>query len=52
MQDAALNGDTTETVRAGVSYALTKQDAIGVRYDKVTGDAKQNVVAVNYTRSF
>jgi hypothetical protein len=52
MQDAALKGDTTETVRAGVSYALTKQDAIGVRYDKVTGDAKQNVVAVNYTRSF
>jgi len=52
MQDANLNGDTTQTVRAGVSYAFTKQDAIGVRYDKVTGDSKQNVVAVNYTRSF
>lgn len=52
MQDASLNADTTQTVRAGISYAFTKQDAIGVRYDKVTGDSKQNVVAVNYTRSF
>jgi len=50
--NANVNNDTTQTVRAGVSYALTKQDAVGVRYDKVTGDVKQNVVAVNYTRSF
>lgn len=52
MENANVNLDTTQTVRAGVSYAFTKQDAVGVRYDKVTGDSKQNVIAVNYTRSF
>ena len=51
-ENANLNLDTTHTVRAGLSYALTKQDAVGVRYDKVSGDVKQNIVAVNYTRSF
>jgi len=50
--NSSVNLDTTQTVRAGVSYALSKQDAVGVRYDKVTGDSKQNIMAVNYTRSF
>ena len=50
--DSTANGDQTNTWRAGVSYALTKQDTVGVRYDQVRGDSKQNVVAVNYTRGF
>jgi len=44
--------DTTRTARVGVSYALTKVDTVGVRYDHVTGDATQKAVALNYTRSF
>ena len=51
-ENANVNLDTTQTIRAGVSYAVTKQDAVGVRYDKVSGDVKQNIIAVNYTRSF
>ena len=47
-----VNNDTTQTARVGLSYAITKQDSVGVRYDKVTGDTKQNGYAVNYTRSF
>ena len=50
--DPSTNADTTRTLRAGLSYALTKQDTIGVRYDQVRGDSNQNVVAVNYTRGF
>jgi len=46
------NADETKTWRAGVSYAVTKQDSVGVRYDRMRGDLNQNVVAVNYTRSF
>jgi len=51
-EDANVNKDTTQTIRAGLSYAVTKQDSVGVRYDQVRGDVKQNIVAVNYTRSF
>jgi hypothetical protein len=50
--DSTANGDQTNTWRAGLSYALTKQDTVGVRYDQMRGDSKQNVVAVNYTRGF
>ena len=50
--DAAKNGDQTHTMRYGLSYALTKNDAIGVRYDRVNGDNDQKVYAINYTRSF
>ena len=46
------NNDTTRTWRAGVSYALTKKDSIGVRYDRVQGDADQTIMNVNYTRNF
>jgi len=52
LEDVNVNKDTTQTIRAGVSYAVTKQDSVGVRYDQVRGDVKQNIVAVNYTRSF
>lgn len=48
----SANGDQTHTVRAGLSYPLTKVDAIGVRYDRVRGDNTQNIVALNYTRTF
>jgi hypothetical protein len=50
--DSSANGDQTNTWRAGLSYALTKKDAVGVRFDSVRGDSKQDVWAVNYTRSF
>jgi hypothetical protein len=50
--DATANADTTNTWRAGLSYAITKQDTIGVRYDQVRGDTNQNNWAFNYTRGF
>jgi hypothetical protein len=50
--DSTANGDQTNTWRAGLSYALTKKDTVGIRYDQVRGDSKQNIVAVNYTRGF
>lgn len=50
--DSTAYNDQTHTARIGVSYALNKQDAIGLRYDRVRGDAVQNVTAINYTRSF
>jgi len=46
------NNDTTRTWRAGVNYALTKQNSIGVGYDRVQGDADQKIINVNYTRNF
>lgn len=50
--DSNAYADTTNAWRLGMSYALTKQDAIGVRYDQVRGDTNQNNWAFNYTRSF
>lgn len=44
--------DTTKTVRVSTTYALTKKDSLGVRYDRVRGDSDQNIIGVNYTRSF
>jgi len=46
------NLDTTHTTRAGVSYAVTKQDSVGVRYDQVRGDSFSHSVNFAYTRSF
>ena len=46
------NLDTTNTTRAGVSYAVTKQDAVGVRYDQVRGDSFNHSFNFAYTRSF
>jgi long-subunit fatty acid transport protein len=46
------NLDTTHTARAGVSYAVTKQDTIGVRYDQVRGDSFNHSFNFAYTRSF
>ena len=50
--DATAKSDTTNTWRLGLSYAVTKQDTIGVRYDQVRGDTNQNNLAFNYTRNF
>lgn len=44
--------DTTHTVRAGVGYALTKQDTVGVRYDQVRGDSFNHSFNFAYTRAF
>jgi hypothetical protein len=52
---AAFNSsiaDTTETARVGVSYALTKQDALTVRFDRMRGDTDQNSWNFAYTRRF
>jgi opacity protein-like surface antigen len=46
------NLDTTHTARIGVSYAVTKQDTVGVRYDQTRGDSFNHSVNFAYTRSF
>lgn len=50
--DSTTFADTTNTWRLGMSYAVTKQDAVGVRYDQIRGDSNQNNIAFNYTRNF
>ena len=45
-------GDKSETTRFAVSYALTKQDTVGVRYDVIRGDSPAKASALFYTRSF
>jgi len=55
-RDAVDNGvntsEETGTARLGVSYALTKNDSIGLGYDRVRGDSDQKIVKVSYTRGF
>ena len=46
------NLDATRTTRAGVSYAITKKDAVGFRFDRVTGDSTNHSLNLSYTRSF
>jgi long-subunit fatty acid transport protein len=46
------NLDTTHTARVGASYAVTKQDTVGVRYDQVRGDSFNHSFNFAYTRSF
>jgi len=50
--DSDSYADTTNAWRLGMSYAVTKQDTIGVRYDQVRGDTNQNNWAFSYTRNF
>jgi opacity protein-like surface antigen len=50
--NANVNKDTTDTVRVGVAYAINKKDAVGFRFDRITGDSRQNGYNVFYTRSF
>jgi hypothetical protein len=47
-----VNNDTTQTVRVGVAYAINKENAVGFRFDKITGDSRQDGYNVFYTRSF
>jgi len=51
-ENANVNKDTTDTVRVGVTYAIDKVRAVGVRYDRITGDSRQDGVAVFYSHSF
>jgi hypothetical protein len=46
------NLDTTHTVRASISYAVTKNDSVGVRFDQVRGDSFNHSYNVSYTHSF
>ena len=50
--DSTANADTTDTWRLGMSYVVSKQDTVGIRYDQVRVDTNQNNVAFNYTRRF
>ena len=50
--DSDANNDQTHTMRYSLSYALSRVDTIGVRYDRVKGDNDQKITAVTYTRSF
>ena len=44
--------DRSNSMRVGVSYALTKVDSVGLSYDKVRGDGAEKALTVGYTRSF
>jgi len=44
--------DTTDTVRLGLAYDITKKDNVGVRYDRIRGDSQQNAWNFFYTRGF
>lgn len=45
-------GDKTNTVRAGLGYAVTKKDTVGVSYDQVRGDSQSHSYNLYYTRNF
>lgn len=47
-----VNNDTTHTARVGVTYAIDKVRAVGVRYDRITGDSRQDGYNVFYSHSF
>lgn len=44
--------DTTNTFRYALSYAVTKSDTLGLRYDVVNGDGANKTTGVFYTRKF
>ena len=50
--DSTQNNDQTHTARYSLAYALSKDDTIAVKYDRVNGDNNQKVIAVAYTRGF
>jgi hypothetical protein len=51
-ENADVNNDTTNTARIGVTYAINKKDAVGFRFDRITGDSRQDGYNAFYTRSF
>ena len=50
--DSTQNNDQTHTARYSLAYALSKDDTVALKYDRVNGDNNQKVVAVAYTRGF
>ena len=50
--DSSQNNDQTHTARYSLAYAVSKNDTVAVKYDRVNGDNNQKVVAVAYTRGF
>jgi hypothetical protein len=50
--DSTQNNDQTHTARYSLAYALSKDDTIAVKYDRVNGDNNQKVIAVAYSRGF
>ena len=52
VENANINKDTTETLRVGVTYAINKRDAVGLRFDRITGDSRQDGYNLFYSRSF
>ena len=48
----SASNDQTHTARYSLAYALSKNDTVAVKYDRVQGDSNQKVVAVAYTRGF
>ena len=52
MVDPNVNKDTTDTVRVGLAFEVTKKDTIGIRYDRVRGDSFNHSYNLAYTRSF
>ena len=46
------NDYETKRVHAAVGYALTKQDAVAVRWSRSWGDEEKDGVRLQYTRSF
>jgi hypothetical protein len=44
--------DTTNTFRYALSYAMTKADTVGVRYDVVNGDGANKTTGLFYSRKF
>ena len=53
-RNAFESGKLYETVRGhvAVGYALTKQDAVAVRWSRSSGDEEKDAVRLQYTRSF
>lgn len=46
------NNYTTQRAHVAVGYALTKQDAVAVRWSRTWGDEEKDAVRLQYTRSF
>ena len=51
-ENANVNKDTTDTVRVGVTYAIDKVRSVGARFDRTTGDSRQDGYNVFYSHSF
>ena len=45
-------GQQTDRVYALVSYAITKQDSVAIRFSRSYGDEEKDVWRLSYTRSF